>query len=204
MPNAHVEIRQTVRQSDNPRDFCVNNIYFSGGQSTTPAWQDLTDRVSAAFSVQASAPTWGPWNGRGFQVKAYDLADIKPRPIKAMTTFTPGIWANGALAPRQLCIVLSYYADRNLPSTRGHIFLGPWELGQTTQERVNSATMNQALDLGKKLYGLAALGSFAWLHSVHSQKKGTTLPTAHYYVNDVYDTQRRRVPKEASRVRYDP
>lgn len=204
MPNAHVEVRMTVRQNDSPKDYCVNNLYFSGGGSTAADFQRLTDALSTLYHLQNATPLWGPFNGRGFQVKGYDLADAKPRPIKAITNYTPTVWASGTMLPRQIAIVLSYYGDRNLPSRRGHIYLGPWDMLDVNGDRVTGSTMARVVDLGKKLYQLDSGASNPWLHSVHSAKLGTTLPVAHYYCNDVYDTQRRRVPKETTRVRYDP
>lgn len=205
MATVRVEVSQHVRELDPPRDFVDNVLHFTTEQPVVTAiCQDLADKVSAIWKLDAPAPSWGAFAKRGHTIKVFNLADIKPRPIIAQATYTPTFWNVGDMLPRQLAIALSFYADRNIPRHRGRIYVGPWGTEYGGKERIGDSTMLAVLDLGRKLWNLATTTTGGFTHAIFSPTLNAADEVAHYWVNDVWDTQRRRTPKESSRERYNP
>jgi hypothetical protein len=201
---ARVEVQQTVRSADPPRDVCVNTVHFNTEATPgTPDWQALSDNVSNAFFSGSSgfSPPFAHYQNRGGLTKCYDLADAKPRPIKAQTVHTPSTWETAQLAPREVACCLSFYSVRNVKSYRGRIFIGPF-LSVDMSERVNTTLMLEILNLGKQLAHIATLGAISWAHAIHSPKLGGTNVATNYWVNDTWDTIRERLPKEATRQKF--
>jgi hypothetical protein len=195
-------ITRQVFAGDVPKDFTSNNVYFQTDGSPGPTdWQDVADHVKNAFSGATGSFT--AWAGNKITVTAYDLADAKPRPVKATSVYTPASWDTGTYGPRCLACCLSYYSGRNLPHERGRIYIGPWFYSHSN-EKPDATVLGYCMNLAHSLYGISLLGSMSWLHSVHSKVAGTTHAVNHYWSNDVWDIQRSRLSKETSRSRYDP
>lgn len=205
MPNAHVQVTRQVRQGDVPKDYTVNNLYFAAvGTVGSVDWQALTDHVSQAMFSKVGfggSTPWTRYGGNGGTIKAYDLADPKPRPIKATTVYTPTSWDNSALGPRALALCLSYYMDRNLPHTRGRIYLGPFTQGEAN-ELPQASLLASVMDLAKGISQIAGQGAVSWSHCYHSTVTGLTQAINHYWANDVWDIQHSREHSESVRVKY--
>jgi hypothetical protein len=202
---ARVQVQTQVRQGDAPKDYVDNTLWFSTeAAAPTTAFQALTDMISGIWKLNNPPPTWGPFNGRGHQIRAYQMSDTVPRPIIAQTSYTPGLWATISLNPRQIALCLSYYSERNLPRQRGRVYIGPFDTTWAEQERPVANEMAAVLDLGRKLNAGALALSPVWLHGIWSERAGTFYPATDYWCNDIYDTVRRRTPKESTRQRLHP
>lgn len=200
---ARIEVVQQVRQNDPPRDFVSNTLWFqTQGAPTTTDFHDLAQAISTLFSKQAAIPAWGMFNGRGITTKVYSMNDPEPRPVQAQVVYTPSFWASGDLTPRQIALCLSFYGDRNIKRQRGRIYVGPLDTLVTGKERPGLATMQAIAALGQGLFQAGTSLGTPWVHGVWSAAGSTFTPASHYWCNDVYDTVRRRVPKETARVRY--
>lgn len=205
MPTGHFQIEQTVRQADTAQDKCEHSLYLETGSALGAGdWQAIADAVMKIFfdPTKTGTAPWTRYGGRGGRVFAYDLADAKPRPEKAVSVYTPTTWSTAATGPRQVACCLSFYADRNLPSQRGRLFIGPFDVGDMG-EHPTSALQQSIMDIGDRLYALGAnpIGGISWDWSQHSAKQNLTRPVTNYWCNDVWDTQRRRLSKETSRLR---
>ena len=158
MPSARVEVIQTVLPGDEPADQAINTLHFNSGTD----WQALATYVMEAFSGQVFGPG-GPFSQyvqRKMEVRTYDIADPKPRPVKASATFTPAPWTGDTLGPRLLACCLSFYATRNLPRIRGRIYIGPFVGTVCSHEEIPAATMTNILALGETLHQ----GVAGWQH----------------------------------------
>lgn len=205
MVAAHVLVRTQVHQTDVPADYVTNSLYFeTDGTAADLDFQNLAQHVSDVFYSGVGFGGTNPWtyySGRGGDVRAYNLADPKPRPIRGHVTHTPTTWEGSALGPRLLALCLSYYSGRNLPHTRGRIYIGPLK-GGDTGEVADAFMLGRMMDLAKGLYNIASQGPLSWAHATHSTVTGQTNVVSNYWANDVWDVQHSRAHKELTRVKY--
>jgi hypothetical protein len=184
---------------DIPRDFAVNTVYHNITDIdilSDTDWTNHANEVRDAFTgADSDDEDFTLFNGRVVEVKAYDMADAKPRPVKAHVITTPGIAIAAAdLGPRQVALCLSYYAARNLPTTRGRLFLGP--INSPTPVP-GSGLMGLVLNLGHALFNIGG-ANVHWQQ--RSEKTGVTSTITNWWVDNRWDTQRRRLVKATSRV----
>lgn len=201
-PGVHAIVEVTIqcKSTDTPRDWMTNTVSFNSGAPTvtTAQWQALADAVKGVwFATSGSWVHYG--NSFGGKVVCYDRADATPRAEKAVSIFTPGTWATTINFPRQIACCLSFYSLRNLKRQRGRVYLPPSN-SMTVVDGIGTAQMNQFLGLGTQLATVAGALTPVWTHEVWSVAGDTDHPVSNYWVNDVWDTQRRREPKESTRV----
>lgn len=198
------DITRIIRAADPPRDYCSNTVYHKDlGSVFDPdtGWQNHANELRDLFAGDAvgSGSTFGFYRGTTITVKVYDMADPKPRPIKATATKAPA-FSSAALAPRLLACCLSYYGGQNLPRHRGRIYIGPF-LNAETGETVPSDIQAGLLDLG---HGLFDIGGENISHVVHSPTANAETVVSDYWVNDLWDVMHSREEKEQGRVRLHP
>jgi hypothetical protein len=164
-----------------PRDSVVNTLHFNdAGIDTDP--QGLAEDLLAGL---AAIPIL---QSRGLRVKFYDLADALPRPIKgqAENTTTSNL---SALGNREVALCLSYYSERNLPRQRGRIYVGPFsaaEAGSRTPAAPIRAAVASLVPVFTNLGG----SDVDWC--VYSRTDGVMRPITNWWIDDAWDTQRRR------------
>lgn len=214
MPPAvdHVCHAQVTFEDDSglARDRIVNTFNFvdTGNVAITPPTSALDEYSLALFNFYTTAHTGstsrltdflsstlsGAWS-----IRYYDLAAPAPRSplrIETMSAMTPA----GSAMPQETALCLSYEAAKlsgfNQKNRRGRIYFGP--LAQTalgsTPARPNG-NANQLLPTlvaaGKFLADHTwAAGSRRWV--VYSQKFGTWATVTNGWVDNEFDTQRRR------------
>jgi hypothetical protein len=197
--NAIVEITTQYLATDPPRDFFTNHLSF---QTDAAAPADA-DYQALANSVKNSwfNPGTGKlnWQSNGGYVNAYNRADPKPRPERGHAVYTPGTWATVVPGPRQIALVASFYSARNLKRQRGRIYI-PTNSGFGYGQRPDSASMSQAVGLIKAIAAGAAALTPVWILSVWSSIDNQNRAVTNVWCNDVWDTQRRRSPKETTRT----
>ena len=187
--------------SKKPEDRIVNTFHFTdeAGYSTTTHWHWLarfyteptapnTASVSSYLSPKLSRDAFA------CQVRLYDLGQAPPRePEVHFFTLDPA-GSSSPSVPNEVCSVLSFYGDRNLPRQRGRIYIGP--LAATAIEdgtpdlRVSGAFRNAVADAARTLR--TGDGTFKWC--VYSTVSGS--PVTHDvtagWIDNAFDTQRRR------------
>lgn len=164
------------------KDWMSNTLYFSV-DIADPAYDDLAAAVLAAY-VGAGWTT-----GQKIEVRAYNMADAKPRPERAYKTQTKaGIIPDG---PHQVALCLSYYSERNLPRRRGRIYIGPWS-GPTT--RPSTTAMASLITFGQALanVGGANVDWSVWSTMDASEGKDASHSISNIWVDNSWDVQRRR------------
>lgn len=166
-------------------DWMSNTLYFNvSGSIDDPDYQDLANQVRDVYK----ATTW--CSGMKIEVRAYDMADAKPRPERAFSTVqNTGTIRTG---PHQVAVALSYYADRNLPRQRGRIFTGPWS---STSDLLDSGGMGFLITFGQALAGVGGL-NVDW--SLYSPTNGTHTRISNIWVDNSWDVIRsRKLPATA-------
>ena len=197
---AIVEVTTQLLSTDPPKDYCVSHFHFNtGAASPSPAnWQALTDAIKGVWFATSGVPQH--YGANGGKVVAYNMADPKPRPEKAVSSYTPGSWMTSVSWPRQVALCVSFYAQRNLKNQRGRIFLPINNQWSPIGERPSSATQNSACQLIKSLYDATLALTPSWTLDVYSKVQDQSYAITNVWCNDVWDTQRRRAPKETTRT----
>lgn len=165
--------------SDPPKYVFTNTLYFNvSGSVDDPDYPDLCADLAQIYREQLFT------GGRVITVRAYDMADAKPREPKATATSPVGSTSRPAGAP-QVALCLSYYADRNLPRSRGRIYTGPW----SSDERPTIQRMQGLITLGQ---GLAGLGGLNVDWSLYSPRTGDHTRISNIWVDNSWDIIRGR------------
>lgn len=135
--------------------------------------------------------------------KAYDV-DAKPNYPRATAIVNPGI-AWQVTQVREPALVLSYAGDnKGNKSERGRMYTMP-QLAFTGTSlmalRPDSGTMNWALGFySTPNASLPDIGGVDWVFGVYSKTYNKFTQTTQAWVNDEWDTQRRRGLRETTRV----
>lgn len=192
-------IRMLVTYKDLPstenQDAMTNTLYFNvtTGPIDPVGYQDLVDDLYAIYASRL-------WLvGRWLNVRAYDMDEAptpgNPREIKAQKTGE--VSGTRTQGPHQLCLALSYYADRNLAGRRGRIYCGPFLPAQTNGHFATVDQQNHVLDLADDFANLGGV-NVDW--SLYSEKTGEHTRINHAWVDNSWDIQRRRKLRGTSRV----
>jgi hypothetical protein len=222
MGHALVQVR-FARDNGLPEDVVINTFHFesaAGTLVTNLEAQAFAGRVSD-FYLNTYAPSTVPVRtyisnvlaNVGHEIRVYDMGLPKPRaPIYtqalAMTT-------GGSALPSEVAICLSYRAPliSGVPPARrrGRIYIGPLGtgtnvLGVTDISDVRPQPTMQNTLVDSALGALATPGtSGPWVVASQPDPLGPyTLSTiTHLWVDNAFDTQRRRGAKPTSRVTRD-
>jgi hypothetical protein len=196
--NAIVEVTTQLLQADLPRDYITNTLHFNTtSPATAPAdWQALVDAIGGVWTSTVG-PHWS-YTQNKITVTAYNQADAKPRPEKAIHVYTPGTWQGAVAYPRQIAMVVAFYCGRNLKRLRGRVYLTPG-INSSVSERPNATALTNAMGLLVAVNAATNAATPIWSQTVWSDVLGDFNVVSNYWTNDVWDTQRRRSPKETSR-----
>lgn len=198
MANAIVEITTQLLSTDPPRDWCTNTLHFTGPADPVSDAQflALTDAIRNTWF--ATSGTYQRYGTSGGKVVAYKQSDPLPRPERSASMYTPTTWATGVFQPRQVSLVVSMFAGRNLRRSRGRIYLPPnsaWSLS----DRPSTALQTSALGTLTAISAAAVAVSPAWVLSVYSAADNQYKAVTDTWCNDTWDIQRRRGLRESAR-----
>lgn len=128
--------------------------------------------------------------------KVFNRADVEPRVpvIQGLWNFTDP--PTGDPLPPEVAHCLSFQGDATSgvqqARRRGRVYIGPIDLGRVgTDGRPNATQMATLLQWGDTLLAASDAAS-QWLWTVHSAVNGTDVPVTNGWVDDEFDTQRRR------------
>jgi len=175
-------------------DHIVNSVFFddfnidpTGGTN----WQNFANDVRDAFVPRGGMPL-----GYGVETKVYDMADAKPRPVKATSAWIAGSNSNGTSAPREVALCLSYYSERNLPRFRGRLYIGPWNFAE---ERPAPGQIDAARDIAGRLANIGG-PDVDW--GLWSTTRNAFSKVTNGWVDNEWDTVRSRGLKAITRATY--
>jgi hypothetical protein len=192
------------RQSGLPEDVVVNSWAFKVNAGFTPDPNIFRDVLDAFYTgvhdgVSSVRDHMHP-SLTSLAYRVYDLGQLPPREVTVVPSVT---WQKptGDGLPEECSIVLSFYADRNLPRKRGRLYIGPLDTGSMVQtidgQTRPSLAARQAIRAGA-INVLNTSQPVGW--SVVSQTNASSHLITAGWVDDAFDTQRRRGPAASSRI----
>jgi len=132
----------------------------------------------------------------GHEYKIYNLDDPEPRAPVEEGSWNFASALTGDSLPPEVCLCLSYQAPKisGIPQARrrGRIYLGPFDASTNVSVRPSSALVTLVKNSADALYaaGIATAGDWNW--AVYSTVLGGTADVSNGWVDDEWDTQRRR------------
>lgn len=193
-----------------PEDVFINTWHFlaSGGALTEGVADTITSYFDSFYKAEHGgqpgtiAEYFSPFMSGNAEVRYYDLAHEEPRvPIIRTFTFTPV--ASGGL-PAEVAVALSFQAGIPLTRTRrGRVYLGPLNQNamsavSTSDRHVNPTFMaivgHAAADM--------AVATRAHRWAIYSRKLDSASIVETGWVDDAFDTQRRRGNEALTRVTF--
>jgi hypothetical protein len=183
-----------------PRNRVSNTFHMSHvtGGLGDPDLQAITDDIADLWRVRYGISSYE------ITAKAYDT-DAVPNYPRATSTINAGEpWI--CPHPHEVALCLSFAgSNRGNKSERGRLYLMPsiaaGAAGGVDQERPSLIAQNWALDFYRvPNASLPDLGGVDWKFGVYSKTYKTFTQTKQAWVNDEWDTQRRRGLRENSRL----
>jgi hypothetical protein len=197
-----------------PEDTVVNTFHFMGADDVEDMAAEAATRITSFYEdppgILASPVGAFLSNELAFEgarIKIYDMADPKPRvPVYDESASLAGFSIMGSFnLPGEVSTCLSYSADTisggNPRRRRGRIYLGPLNDGAMTKI-LNDATRPLPLWIGT-LAGagqdLANKSTVGCEWAVYSRAGNSSAVITHGFVDNAFDTQRRRGVDRTSR-----
>jgi hypothetical protein len=192
--------------SGKPDDVFVNNFTFLADDNKVTAADDIAAALVDFY--ETAGPTTSINARRGVTVndlmtfKIYKLTDAKPREPLVRTHTTPTARLAAGLWPEESTICLSFSAaPPHTARRRGRIYIGPLNSSCGAQEATsNICRVSGAVqaDFAAAAVRLANHVDAGWL--IHSSMAGGTFAAVETgWVDNAFDTQRRRGPDASNR-----
>lgn len=177
-----------------PANYVQNQFGITTG-SDDPDFDGITAALKGFYDDINSAVFSTAIAQNGHEVKYYVMPGIMPNYPVEEQTWNLASGTAGVAYPREVAIALSFQGQRaaGFPQARrrGRVFLGPVNSATNSDGRPNSSTRNviagAAEDLGA---AIQALTGHQW--SVWSTVDAEMVPILDGWVDNAYDTQRRR------------
>jgi hypothetical protein len=178
-----------------PRDAAMINpvMHNTGGIFSPTDWAGLTDEWIAAFKT---------WSGIGttnqINVKVYDVAGTPPNPPIVDKTVNANA-VTGVGSPREIACCLSFFAGQNVKRKRGRLYVPFYWLfpASALADRPSSTVRAKVGELAQVLQDLGSV-DIDW--SVWSKADGQAHAVSDWWVDDEWDTQRRRGLRPTARL----
>lgn len=201
-------------QSGIPADDVVNTFavrWEGGGVPLVADFEALRLNINNFFYNLGSNILAAPMlaTGSSHGVKIYRLIDPTPRVPVWEGAFGLNIGISSTGLPSEVAICNSFAADvasgQSAARRRGRVFLGPIAAsaaaaGTDGFRRPSTLTMQTIADASETLLDNLAVDSWVWC--VWSRTANELNPVVRGWVNDEFDTQRRRQPGALTRVNW--
>lgn len=174
-------------------DFPTNTWWFDDDDGTTePAIE--TELIGFYDSVRPYFPTSMEQNGHTFEW--YRESDPPPRAPIRTTVWNLTSNPSGTPLPSEVALCCSFQADRisGVPQARrrGRVYIGPLStVALGTDGRPAATFVTAMVNAGNDLVD-ASVASTTWKWSVFSRVLGTGSEVTNGWVDNAFDTQRRR------------
>jgi hypothetical protein len=191
--------------SNLPEDRFVNTFAFRNDGVGNPA-EDIADALRDFYGV-AGAPSTATvasfmcgaaMNTAPLEVRVYDLGAPPPREPTILTRAVVRPTGTDCF-PAEAALALSYYAGINQPRYRGRIFIGP--LTESAGNLVGGAIRPSPVLQNAMLDSAASALSrpdLTWV--LISQTDGVARVITDMWVDNAFDTIRKRGPEATSRI----
>lgn len=191
-----------------PEDRFINTFHFFQPIGTLAAAAAEIGPALASFYGTVEVPAAAGMGQflsqfvlRPFTIKFYDQADAEPRvPVELPYTLTAYSVAATYDLPEEVAVCLSFHTDPPVTARRrGRIFLGP--LNSITKNdataTVPTRTADSVRSQGCTQMAALAAADVGW--SVYSPTSGLLHTVTGGWVDNAFDTQRRRGPDSTAR-----
>lgn len=145
-------------------------------------------------------------NQNGHEMVCYRISDPEPRaPVLTRAwNFSSGITGNPL--PSEVAMCLSYQGEKasGVPQSRrrGRIYIGPLNVGTLhTDGRPAAAAITSLVDAGENLLQ-ASKAAPNWKWAVYSRVNGSGVSAENGWVDNAFDTQRRRGVEASARTTF--
>lgn len=188
-------------------DRVVNGWHFWRDQQVVSDFDNVRDMLKDFYTKPVNAGAWVTNSYPGHlasecQVVAYDLSQDKPRAPVYESTFPSGVGA-GSTLPTEVALCFSFEADKEsgeLQSRRrNRVYLGPFTNAVLNSGAVSGSFITTIINAGKDLKA-ASQASATWKWRVYSPTDDQSHDIAKIWVDNAWDTQRRRGLKATSRT----
>jgi hypothetical protein len=157
--------------------------------------------VTAPQTVALRSYLGGQVDQPNTECRVYRLGDAPPREPTIFTLNLGGITTSSL--PSEVAVVNSFFSLRNLPRNRGRIYFGPLTTPSMTTltNGVNfpsTALQTALVESSKRLRAAAGAQGLVW--SVLSQVDAVMRPITAGWVDNAWDTQRRRGESASGRL----
>lgn len=158
-----------------------------------PNWQNLADDLGNALDAWLPQPA-----GRQQVVKLYEIGQPQPNRPRAIHVLHANQSPEGSV-PREICLCLSFNGGQNTPRQRGRLYLPFWAVsnGATVGVRPTQAHMDKLATLPPVFANLGG-ANVDWI--VWSVVNASATQVSSWFVDDEWDTQRRRGLRPTARV----
>jgi hypothetical protein len=133
------------------------------------------------------------------QFRLYDMGEAEPREPH-VHTWTLDAASSGGRQPQEAALCASFYGDRNIPRQRGRVYIGPFENHSTDGATARPTTALQNTVKGAMQALADSNGLCEWVTLHHTSLVAGMHPVTAGWVDNEWDTQRRRGLKATSRV----
>lgn len=205
MPLYHAQTIITV-DSFLPQDYAVNNTYWVAA--------DESELPGIGAELKASYDIWRPFfaqyvNQNGHRTKFYDTADPEPRAPVLEYVWNLAVDPSGSALPTEVSLCCSFQADlqSGVPQSRrrGRNYL-PF-IGGAAIDGVGRPTgglITAAVAWGQNLLDFSGMGvGTTWVvHSTIGDPLATAVVITNGWVDNEFDTQRRRGRKATARTTF--
>lgn len=141
------------------------------------------------------------------EVRIYKMSDPKPRPPAFEGTFELGRPSGITPIPTECAVVLSFQATRQagMPQSRrrNRVYLGPFSNRANGSDGRPSPGLKDSIARAAKELLDAAQASVVWSWAVYSPTNDAYYNVNNGWIDDAWDTQRRRGLAPTSRVVWD-
>lgn len=194
---------ELASQSNIAADSVVNTFAVSAASGAS-VFADITTNVDAFYASLGSylAPTLLNTTD-AHKVRVYHLSEPEPRPPVYIGSFTQA--GTPVALPAEVAVCSSFSAAApagTLPARRrGRIYVGPLndDTGSVVGSYLRPSPTFRALLAASTKALVEGLADDGWIFSVWSRRDNTLFPVVRGWVNDEYDTQRRRGPEVTTR-----
>ena len=195
-----------LKTTDNvPANFLTNTLAFGG---TAPE----SDVVALEAAIDTFYSTWmnnyagKGMSGTGHEIKWYDLPGLTPNYPWRTTSFDTGANPTAEALPSEVSLVLSFQGAKaaGFPQARrrGRIYMGSCRQSNCVDGRPTSVVITGLTGAATtfKAAVLAIATDTTW--AVWSQADGDDVEITNGWVDNAWDTQRRRGVQVTSRTTY--
>lgn len=187
-------VQMVLKTTDNNPTNYITNTWAVAAVDQTALLDFISELVVFYRAITALYPSTIQQNNHEY--KAYDMLDPEPRaPVEEGTWSFTSAPSTDPLPP-EVALCLSFQAVKisGVPQARrrGRVYIGPLRASITADGRPTAGAISLLRNAADALYdaGVATAGDWNW--AVYSTVLGGTAEVANGWVDNEFDTQRRR------------